>query len=65
VVELDDGTCAVVSSRPIVAGEFFCIAESEDEGSEQEDDEDLEEQVEEGTDEEGEEGNYEEEEEEE
>jgi U3 small nucleolar RNA-associated protein 6 len=31
VVELDDGTSAVVSSRPIVAGEFFCVPESEDE----------------------------------
>ena len=35
VVELDDGTNAVVSSRHIAAGEFFCVAESSsDEDSE-------------------------------
>jgi hypothetical protein len=39
VVELEDGTGAVVSSRIIVAGEFFCIAESEDEDEEEEDEE--------------------------
>jgi hypothetical protein len=33
VVELDDGTSAVVARREIVAGEFFCVAESEDEES--------------------------------
>lgn len=27
VVELDDGTCAVVSTRTIAAGEFFCVKE--------------------------------------
>jgi hypothetical protein len=31
VVELEDGTSAVVSSRPITAGEFLCVAESSDE----------------------------------
>jgi hypothetical protein len=31
VVELEDGTGAVVSLRPIAAGEFFCVAESDDE----------------------------------
>jgi hypothetical protein len=31
VVELEDGTCAVVSRRRIAAGEFFCIPESDDE----------------------------------
>jgi hypothetical protein len=31
VVELEDGTSAVVSSRPIAAGEFLCVAESSDE----------------------------------
>lgn len=51
VVELDDGTCAVVSSRPIVAGEFFCIAESEDEDDDDEDG--WEDQVDEDLDEEG------------
>jgi hypothetical protein len=45
VAELEDGTDAVVSSRAIVAGEFFCIAESDDEDDEEEDDE--------GSDEEG------------
>jgi hypothetical protein len=36
VVELEDGTSAVVSTRDIAAGEFFCTAESEDEDSESE-----------------------------
>jgi len=31
VVELEDGTNAVVSCRRIAAGEFFCVAESSDE----------------------------------
>ncbi|CAB9496103.1 UTP6, small subunit (SSU) processome component, homolog (yeast) [Seminavis robusta] len=31
VVELEDGTSAVVSRRTIVCGEFFCVAESSDE----------------------------------
>lgn len=31
VVELDDGTCAVVSIRCIKAGEFFCVPETDDE----------------------------------
>jgi U3 small nucleolar RNA-associated protein 6 len=36
VVELEDGTSAVVSSRSIAEGEFFCVAESseEEDGSE-------------------------------
>ena len=43
VVELEDGTSAVVSSRAIAAGEFFCVPESSDEdefidGDEDEDD---------------------------
>jgi hypothetical protein len=34
VVELEDGTSAVASIRPITAGEFFCVPESsDDEGS--------------------------------
>jgi hypothetical protein len=42
VVELDDGTSAVVARRQIVGGEFFCVAESEDEESvSEEEDEDL------------------------
>lgn len=43
VVELEDGTSAVVSTRPIMAGEFFSTAESsssEDEEEEEEDDDD-------------------------
>jgi len=42
VVELEDGTSAVVSTRTIAAGEFFCVAESSDEGSEDVSDEDEE-----------------------
>jgi len=34
VVELEDGTSAVVSSRQIAAGEFFCVADSSGEESE-------------------------------
>lgn len=48
VVELEDGTSAVVSRRSIKCGEFFCVAESsdeedydEEEGEESEDDEGL------------------------
>lgn len=33
VVELDDGTDAVVSIKLIAAGEFFCIGDSSDEDS--------------------------------
>jgi hypothetical protein len=40
VAELEDGTTAVVSSRPIAAGEFFCVSESSDE-EEEEDDDDM------------------------
>jgi hypothetical protein len=36
VVELDDGTQAIVSIRQILAGEFFCVGESSDEGEEEE-----------------------------
>ena len=36
VVELEDGTQAVVSARKIACGEFFCIAESSDEEFEEE-----------------------------
>ena len=39
VVELEDGSGAVVSCRPIAAGEFFCIAEDDDDDEEVEDDE--------------------------
>ena len=43
VVELEDGTSAVVSTRPIAAGEFFSVAESssssEDDEEEGDDDE--------------------------
>jgi hypothetical protein len=39
VVELEDGTHAVVSTRPIAAGEFFSVAESSSsEGDESDDD---------------------------
>jgi U3 small nucleolar RNA-associated protein 6 len=51
VVELEDGTSAVVSSRAIAAGEFLCVSESSDE--------------EDGMDFEEDEGSFEEEEEEE
>jgi hypothetical protein len=36
VVELEDGTSAIVSIRDIAAGEFFCTAESDDEDGESE-----------------------------
>ncbi len=45
IVELDDGTSAVISLRPIAAGEFFCVVESDDE--EFEEDEFEEEELEE------------------
>lgn len=35
VVELDDGTSAVVSTRRIAAGEFFCVPESDNEASDE------------------------------
>lgn len=37
VVELDDGTGAVVSCRPIAAGDFFCVAESSDDDDDSDD----------------------------
>jgi hypothetical protein len=46
VVELEDGTGAIVSSRPIAAGEFFCVVESSDE-EEEEEEGDFEEELEE------------------
>mmetsp|Transcript_22835 Transcript_22835/g.35227 ORF Transcript_22835/g.35227 Transcript_22835/m.35227 type:complete len:435 (+) Transcript_22835:50-1354(+) len=36
VVELEDGTSAVVSTRDIATGEFFCVPESDDEEEEEE-----------------------------
>jgi hypothetical protein len=42
VVELEDGTSAVVSSRVITAGEIFCVPESSDEGDDYDDEEDEE-----------------------
>ena len=46
VVELEDGTSAVVSTRAIAAGEFFCVPETDDEeeDSEGEVDDDSEEE---------------------
>jgi hypothetical protein len=41
LVELEDGTTAVVSSRPIATGEFFCVSESSDEEEEEDDDMDM------------------------
>ena len=41
VVELEDGTSAVVSRRNIFAGEFFCIPESDDEPDDEEENGDL------------------------
>jgi U3 small nucleolar RNA-associated protein 6 len=40
VVELEDGSGAVVSCRDIKSGEFFCILESDDEEEEEEEDDD-------------------------
>jgi hypothetical protein len=37
LVDLEDGTRAIVSTRDIAAGEFFCIAETDNEGDEEED----------------------------
>jgi hypothetical protein len=44
VVELEDGTSAVMASRPIASGEFFCVPESSDdeEGSEAEEESETE-----------------------
>ena len=36
IVQLEDGTGAVVSCRKILSGEFFCVAESEDEDASEE-----------------------------
>ena len=36
VVEIEDGTSAVVASRPIVSGEFFCVPESSDDDDDSE-----------------------------
>lgn len=44
LVELEDGTGAVVSLRMIAAGEFFCIAESDDDEDEEESEGDEEEE---------------------
>lgn len=44
VSEMDDGTSVLVASRPIRAGEFFCVAETDDE--DEEDDEDIDVEVE-------------------
>jgi len=41
VVELDDGTSALVSMRSIKAGEFFCVAESDSEDDASGDEEEL------------------------
>jgi hypothetical protein len=46
IVELKDGSGAVVSLRPIAAGEFFCVPESSDEEEEEESDYDEEEEEE-------------------
>ena len=43
VVELEDGTSAVVSCRAIASGEFFCVPESSDEEGEDYDEEEEEE----------------------
>lgn len=40
VVELEDGTGAVVSTRDITSGEFFCVPESDSETEEEEELED-------------------------
>jgi len=39
VVELEDGTEAIVASRDIAAGEFFCVPESDSEGENESDSE--------------------------
>ena len=41
IAELEDGVQAVVSTRNIAAGEFFCIAESDDEDEEEWDEEEV------------------------
>ena len=43
VVELEDGSSAVVSIKPISCGEFFCVQESSDEDEDEYEDEDDEE----------------------
>jgi U3 small nucleolar RNA-associated protein 6 len=46
VVELEDGTSAVIASRPIVSGEFFCVPESSDDDSDIESDDEAQSEVE-------------------
>jgi hypothetical protein len=43
VVELEDGTSAVVSTQDIVSGEFFCVPDSDSEEEEVEEEADYEE----------------------
>jgi U3 small nucleolar RNA-associated protein 6 len=46
VVELEDGTSAVIASRPILSGEFFCVPESSDDDSDIESDDEAQSEVE-------------------
>lgn len=45
VVELEDGTSALISTRPIKSGEFFCVADDENDESEQDGEESFDEDV--------------------
>jgi U3 small nucleolar RNA-associated protein 6 len=45
LVEIDEGAQAIVSIRPIKLGEFFCVANSDDEASEDDSEDDNEENV--------------------
>ena len=44
IVETEEGQLAIVSARDIKSGEFFCVANSDDEGSEGEEEEEEEDQ---------------------
>lgn len=47
VVELEDGTNAVVTTRDVACGDFFCLPESDSEGDEEDEEEQFEEEDEE------------------
>ena len=42
VVELEDGTNAVVTTKDVACGDFFCLPESDSEGEEGDDEEEIE-----------------------
>eukprot|EP00977_Amphora_coffeiformis_P027431 scaffold34611_cov184-Amphora_coffeaeformis.AAC.8 len=45
VVEMEDGMQAIISTRPIKSGEFFCVINSDDEESDDDGEEEDEEEA--------------------